>query len=154
MNRVKLTTPMFSRAFGAAAIVLFCLALARPASAQTVTASDVQRLQDQVYDASNEVSRLRSRDSVLADRLQTQLDDLRDDVVYLRVKLRKEGTVSRRDYNDVRTQVESVRSEARGNVSGNSSGNASRDSEPVRQGSATWPSGGSGRPRAGASSRT
>ena len=63
------------------------------------------------------MSRLRSRDQALADRLQAQLDDLRDEVVYLRVKMRKEGSVSRRDYNDVRTQVESVRSEARGNAS-------------------------------------
>src|SRR5215211_5400450 len=77
----------------------------------SVTSADIQRLQDQVYDASNEVSRLRSRDQVVADRLQTQLDELRDEVVYLRVKLRKEGSVSRRDYNDVRSQVESVRSE-------------------------------------------
>jgi hypothetical protein len=88
-----------------------------------------------VYDASNEVARLRSRDQVLADRLQTRLDDLRDEVVYLRVKMRKEGSVSRRDYNDVRTQVESVRADARREAS-------SRDSEPVRQGS--WPTGGTG----------
>ena len=32
----------------------------------TVTPTDIQRLQDQVYDASNEVSRLRSRDQALA----------------------------------------------------------------------------------------
>ena len=101
-----------------------------------VTTTDIQRLQDQVYDASNEVSRLRSRDQVLADRLQGRLDDLRDDVIYLRVKLRKEGSVSRRDYNDVRNQVESLRAEARGTTS------TSRDAEPVRQG--TWPTGGSG----------
>jgi hypothetical protein len=105
-------------------------------TAQAVTTTDIQRLQDQVYDASNEVSRLRSRDQVLADRLQGQLDDLREDVIYLRVKLRKEGSVSRRDYNDVRTQVESVRSEARGNYS--------RDAEQVRQGNASWPTSGSG----------
>jgi TolA-binding protein len=113
--------------------------LVLPASAQTrgsggsqsqssVTTTDIQRLQDQVYDASNEVSRLRSRDQATADRLQAQLDDLRDEVVYLRVKLRKEGAVSRNDYNDVRTHVESVRAEARGDSS-------------TRQGNSTWPSG-------------
>jgi hypothetical protein len=100
-------------------------------SQSSVTTTDIQRLQDQVYDASNEVSRLRSRDQTAADRLQAQLDDLRDEVVYLRVKLRKEGSVSRTDYNDVRKNVESVRAEARGDSS-------------VRQGSSTWPSGGSG----------
>jgi TolA-binding protein len=114
-----------------AALVLM---MAVPASAQTggnrsqstsaVSTTDIQRLQDQVYDTSNEVSRLRSRDQALADRLQSQLDDLRDEVVYLRVKLRKEGTVSRNDYNEVRSHVENVRAEARG--------------ESARQGSSTW----------------
>jgi hypothetical protein len=120
------------------AAVVCALALATPALAQTggygssqsgsnVTSSDIQRLQDQVYDAGNEVSRLRSRDQSLADRLSAQLDDLRDEVVYLKVKMRKEGSVSRNDYNDVRSRVESVRSEARG--------------ESARQGSPTWGTG-------------
>ena len=115
------------------AVVAAALAVAVPATAQTVTTTDIQRLQDQVYDASNEVSRLRSRDSQLAERLQTQLDDARDEVVYLRVKLRKEGSVSRTDYNDVRSRVEGIRSEARnesarqgtGTFGGNSSGSGS-----------------------------
>lgn len=101
------------------------LALAIPAAAQSgsygssqsgaaVTNTDIQRLQDQVYDASNEVSRLRSRDQNLADRLQNQLDEVRDEVIYLRVKMRKEGSVSRNDYSDVRSRVDSIRAEARG----------------------------------------
>src|SRR5215208_3159917 len=93
------------------AVVMLSLAVASPVFAQSVTTSDIQRLQDQVYDASNEVSRLRSRDQTLADRLQSQLDDARDEVIYLRVKLRKEGSVSRADYNDVRTRVDSIRTE-------------------------------------------
>jgi TolA-binding protein len=95
------------------AVVVMALATAVPATAQTVTTNDIQRLQDQVYDASNEVSRLRSRDQQLADRLQDQLDDVRDEVVYLRVKLRKEGSVSRSDYNDVRTRIDRIRTDAR-----------------------------------------
>ncbi|HET7696520.1 MAG TPA: hypothetical protein VFK57_12475 [Vicinamibacterales bacterium] len=95
-------------------LVVAALALAVPATAQTVTSSDIQRLQDQVYDASNEVSRLRGRDQQLADRLQNQLDDVRDEVVYLRVKLRKEGNISRSEFNEVRTRVDSIRAEARG----------------------------------------
>ena len=116
--------------------VALVLMMAVPASAQAgngrnraqpasnITTTDIQRLQDQVYDTSNEVARLRSRDQTLAERLQNQLDDARDEVVYLKVKLRKEGSVSRNDYNDVRSHVESVRSEARG--------------EAPRQGSANW----------------
>jgi len=111
-----------------------------PINQSGVTTADIQRLQDQLYDASNEVSRLRSRDQVLADRLQGQLDDVRDEVVYLRVKLRKEGSVSRRDYNEVRTQVEAVRADARRDASRDTS----RDTDPTRQGGSTWPSGGTG----------
>jgi hypothetical protein len=128
------------------AVPVLALALlpAAPASAQSgygsgqasVTPSDIQRLQDQVYDTSNEIYRLRSRDQSLADRLQLQLDDARDEVIYLKVKLRKEGSVSRNDFNDVRSRIESVRSEARG----------AAGSTAARPGSATWgtanPSGG------------
>ena len=130
--------------------------LAVPASAQTpgprnnagqssITTSDIQRLQDEVYDASNELSRLRSRDQATADRLQNQLDDLRDEVVYLRVKLRKEGSVSRADYNDVRNHVQSVRTEARANASNQNQNQNNYPNDNVRQGNATWPtSGGTG----------
>ena len=47
-------------------------------------------------------------------RLQTELDDLRDEVVYLKVKLRKEGNVSRSDYTDVQDRLQDLRSRARG----------------------------------------
>lgn len=118
-----------------AALVLL---LAIPASAQstyessqaTVTSTDIQRLQDQVYEAGSDISRMRSRDAAAADRLQNQLDDVRDEVVYLKVKMRKEGSVSRSDYNDVRDRIQSIRSEARGDTASGSSSN--------RAGSSTW----------------
>jgi hypothetical protein len=93
-----------------------------------VTGSDIQRLQDQVYDASNDISRMRSGDR---DRLQSQLDDVRDEVVYLKVKMRKEGSVSRSDYNDVRDRLQNIRSEARGESTS-------------RQGTSTWETAGTG----------
>jgi hypothetical protein len=115
----------------ASAALVTALVLAAPANAQPgaraqqvpVTSTDIQHLQDQVYDAGNEISRLRGRDPRLADQLQPQLDDLRDDVIYLRVKLRREGAVGRAEYNDIRSQIESVRGQAR--------------LEP-RQGQSTW----------------
>jgi hypothetical protein len=122
MNRLRLTTPMSIRTFGAAAIVLFCLSLARPASAQTVTAADIQRLQDQVYDASNDVSRMTGNQDTAA-QMRSDLDDLRDEVVYLKVKLRKEGSVSRSEFADVQNRIQNVRSRARAEAgSGNSGG--------------------------------
>ena len=88
---------------------------ATPVLAQaTVTASDIQRLQDRIYDASGEVSRMRTRNADEAATLQAQLDDLRDEVIYLRVKLRKEGSVNRSEYTDLRDRIDQVSSRARG----------------------------------------
>src|SRR6185369_5709925 len=51
-----------------------------------------------------------------AGRLQDDLDDVRDEVVYLKVKLRKEGSVSRSEYTEVRDRVQDLRSRARTNT--------------------------------------
>ncbi len=89
-----------------------------PAEQQSVTNSDIQRLQDAVYDVSGDISRLRSRDPRQADRMQGQLDDLRDEVVYLKVKLRKEGHVERTEYWDLRDRIDNVRAQVRDSPTG------------------------------------
>jgi TolA-binding protein len=78
-----------------------------------VTTADIQRLQDEVYLTERDVAQLRTRDATRADLLQSELDDLRDEVVYLKVKLRKERTLTRTEYADVRQRIEGVRSRAR-----------------------------------------
>ena len=109
---------------GAAALAVLLLAL--PAAAQTtVTPADIQRLQDQVYDASGDVARLRGTNADQATQLQQQLDDLRDEVTYLKVKLRKEGSVPYSDYTDLRDRISDVRTQARGGT-------------PARSGSGRW----------------
>jgi outer membrane lipoprotein SlyB len=113
------------------AAAVFAIGLASPAAAQTsVSASDIQRLQDQVYEANSDVSRLRGSNGDQASRLQGELDDLRDEVIYLKVKMRKEGNVSRSDYTDVRDRLQDLRARARG------------DNASTRQG--TWNGGSSG----------
>jgi hypothetical protein len=96
--------------------------MAAGASAQqaysSVTQSDVQRLQDNVYQTGVDITQLRSRDSALAGQLQAELDDLRDEVTYLKVKLRKERSVTRTEYADVRDQLEDLRTRARGDATG------------------------------------
>lgn len=84
------------------------------AQQQSVGPNDIQRLQDQVFQAGSEVSRLRNTDSALAARLDADLDELREEVVYLRVKLRKEGTVPRGEYADLRDRIQELRTRARG----------------------------------------
>jgi hypothetical protein len=90
------------------------VALAGPVAAQTVTQTDIGRLQDNVYLAERDVDQLRSQDTARATRLRAELDDLRDEVVYLKVKLRKEGTLARSEYSDVRDRIEDLRTRARG----------------------------------------
>ena len=107
----------------------FMFGAAASASAQAqITADDIQRLQDGVYDAGLDVSRLRDRDARLAESLQRDLDELRDEVIYLKVKLRKESKVSRTEYADLRDRIDRLRSEARGEPARTS---ASRPSGPA-----------------------
>src|SRR6188768_646632 len=98
METDEMTAKTWLRPLAAAAILTFATVAA---AQQSVSPSDIQRLQDQVYQAGSDVSRLRSSDASLATRLETELDDLRDEVIYLKVKVRKEGTVNRTEYADV-----------------------------------------------------
>src|SRR5580765_4796634 len=99
-------------------LIALALALAPPPAAaqSTVTASDIQRLQDAIYEASGTVAQLRSRDASLAADLQRELDDARDETVYLKVKLRKNESVSTRELSDLRARVENIRSRADGSI--------------------------------------
>ena len=78
----------------AALAALLVASFAAPVAARqaaSVTQSDIQRLQDNVYQAGNDLSQLRSLDATRATQLQSELDELRDEVIYLKVKLRKIG---------------------------------------------------------------
>jgi hypothetical protein len=96
------------------AAALLLIPVASVAAQNQVTADDIQRLQDSVYDAGTDLGRLRDRDPRAYESLQRDLDDLRDEVVYLKVKLRKESKVSRTEYTDLRDRIDRLRTEARG----------------------------------------
>ena len=115
MKVERLTRAALARACSVAAIMV---ALAVPAAAQSVTSTDIQRLQDQVYDVSGDVVRMRSNQDG-AMRLQNELDDLREEVVYLKVKLRKEGRVNRADFTDVQNRLRDLQSRVRADARGN-----------------------------------
>ena len=84
----------------AVAACLLALTAAPYAQSSRVTQADVQKLQDNVYLAERDISQLRTRDSARASQLQAELDDLGDEVIYLRVKLRKERTLAQSEYNE------------------------------------------------------
>jgi hypothetical protein len=91
------------------------------AQVDAVTTSDIQRLQDAIHEASDAVGQLRSRNAPDASQLQGELDDARDEVTYLSVKLRKNELVSRSEYENLRNRIETITSRARGETSGRSS---------------------------------
>jgi hypothetical protein len=102
-------------------LMAFVLMLGAPgrASAQaTVTNADIQRLQDNIYDAGRDIAQVRSRDAALAAQLQSELDDARDEATYLRVKLRRNEPIAVTEYSEVRDRIENIRSRARGDSSG------------------------------------
>src|SRR5262249_4055638 len=104
-----------SRIHLAALAAILSAALASPAVAQqnsSVSQADIQRLQDSVSQANTEVQQIKGRDAARATQLQTQLDDLRDEVTYLKVKLRKEGSLQRSEYASVRDRLDDLRSQA------------------------------------------
>ena len=105
-----------------AVAAIVAAALAAPAAAKPqdqrqqnysqVTQADIQRLQDSVFQAGSDVQQLKGRDAARASQLQAQLDDLRDEVIYLKVKLRKEGSLQRSEYAGVRDRLDDLRSQA------------------------------------------
>lgn len=100
------------KAWIVAAVVLLMLPTPALAQAQLTTA-DIQRLQDNVFDAAADVSKLRQRDARLAESLEGELDDLRDEVIYLKVKMRRSGA-TRAEYSDLRDRIDQLRGQARG----------------------------------------
>ena len=91
--------------------------LAGSAAAQDMTTGDVQRMQQTADQVGAELVKLRQRDRAAARTLQAELDDLEDEIIYLKVKLRREGNVSRSDYMDVRDRLENLRGRVTGNDS-------------------------------------
>jgi hypothetical protein len=98
----------------AAIAAVIVAGFAASAAAQAVTQADIQRLQDAAFQAGTDVSQLRGRDAARANQLQIELDDLRDEVIYLKVKLRRDRTLARTEYTDVRDRIDSFRNRARG----------------------------------------
>ena len=119
----------------AASAVVVVIGFAVSVAAQTVTQTDIQRLQEDTAQAVTDVSQLRSRDATRANQLQVELDDLRDEVTYLKVKLRKERSVARTEYLDVRDRIENLRARASGEAARSTSAPAT--SQPTTRATTT-----------------
>ncbi len=114
------------------------------ASAQTrVRATDIQRLQADVEQAEMDVSRLQGSDGDMATRLERDLDDLRDEVIYLKVRMRKTGSVPRGEYVDIRDRLQALRARTGNRDSRNDRDNRDNRTTDERRGTWPTPSGGS-----------
>lgn len=104
------------RAFALTALLVLTVA---PLVAQTdVTQTDIQRLQDSITVAGKDIATLRGRDAMAARNLQSELDELQDEVIYLKVKLRKERSLARSEFVDARDRIEDLKTRARGDSTG------------------------------------
>jgi hypothetical protein len=74
-----------------------------------VTAADLTRLDSAVQEIERQVVTLQKTDPTLAADVDRSLADLRDEVGYLKVKLRREGSVTRTEYSNLRDRLETLR---------------------------------------------
>ena len=111
MKRIRFQGPLLL-------VLIVSARIAGPASAQSITNTDIQRLQESIDDVSRDGAQVRLRDSGLAALLQAELDDARDETIYLKVKLRKNEPIASIEYGEVRDRIENIRSRARGDSAG------------------------------------
>jgi TolA-binding protein len=77
------------------------------------TEADVNRLESSASEVAKLVTQLKTTDPTRAADVEKQLTTLREEIVYLRVKLRRNG-VTRAEYSDVRDRLETLRVRAAG----------------------------------------
>jgi hypothetical protein len=91
------------------------VALAAPVFAQApVTAADLTRLETTAAEIERQVASVRATDPSLAANVEKSLVELRDEIAYLKVRLRKEGAVDRAEYSSLRDRLETLRVKAQG----------------------------------------
>ncbi|MBM3750233.1 MAG: hypothetical protein FJW21_03495 [Acidimicrobiia bacterium] len=78
-----------------------------------VTETEIKRLETTASDIAHAAGMLAKTDATQAAEVEKRLAVLREDIVYLRVKLRREG-VTRAEYAEVRDQLETLRVRAAG----------------------------------------
>jgi hypothetical protein len=79
-----------------------------------VTSADMTRLENMATEIRSQLVTLKQRDPAGAAEVQKRLTELEEDLTYLRVKLRKEGTVSRQEYDALRDRFDTLRVKAQG----------------------------------------
>jgi hypothetical protein len=105
------------RTFSLALVVALLAAAPQPASqAQqaAVSSADITRLEMTATEVRNHLVSLKRSDPTLAADIEKRLVELDEEITYLRVKLRKEGGVTRQEHDALRDRLETLRLKAQG----------------------------------------
>lgn len=95
--------------------VLLVFAVSVVASAQApVGTVELTRLETTAGEIRQQVTTLKQTDTTLAADVERQLADLSDEITYLKVKLRRDGSVTRDEYTSLRDRFETLRVRAQG----------------------------------------
>ena len=98
----------------AALLVITAMTAATALAQAPVSAQDISRLEAAANDVESLTKQLARTDTRLAGSVTESLTEVRDEIAYLRVKLRREGQVSREDYTALRDRIETLRVRAQG----------------------------------------
>jgi len=79
-----------------------------------VTAADLAKFDTTATEIEGLAARLKATDPTLSGQVTKSLGDLRDEITYLKVKLKREGTVTRDEYTALRDRLETLRLKATG----------------------------------------
>jgi hypothetical protein len=97
------------RMFRRSTIVLLGCVLAVSAWRQAaITTADITRLETTAGDVEHQIGVIQATDPTLASDARRTLQDVRDDITYLRVKLRRNETITRSEYSDVHDRLDTL----------------------------------------------
>jgi hypothetical protein len=100
--------------FATLAIAMMAAAASLATRQAAVTAADLTRLEAAAGEIETLAASLKKTDATLAAQVEKSLVELREEIVYLRVRLRRDGAVPRAEYADVRDRLETLRVRAGG----------------------------------------
>jgi hypothetical protein len=95
-------------------LVLATVTMSAGQSSTPVSAADLTQLETSAADVDRLVVKLRPSDATLATEIDKALVDVREELSYLKVKLRREGRVTREEFVALRDRIEKLRIRAQG----------------------------------------
>jgi hypothetical protein len=111
---------------------LLTIFLAAPAAAQAISRADIDRLEVLSNQVTADLNDARSRNVALGN-IDLTAEELREEVIYLKVKQRKGERITRAQYNDVQARLQTLQNQARTASSGIRGGVAGADTRQGRR---------------------